>query len=684
MGNSRPLRTAFIGTGNMAGLHLAALGRVPTAHTVVGVFDARPEAARAFAQRAGTHAYGSLSTLLAESRPDVVHVCTTAGSHFEPTRQALLAGAHVYVEKPFVETQVEADTLFAVARERRLLICAGHQLVCDPSFSRLVERAADLQPVTLVDSYFAFRPPRLDPERSSRRALGAQLLDIVPHPLYTLIAALERFGPADARLEIVNTTVSPTVLHALLRMGEVTGRLCVTLRARPVASTLTVAGAHGALTADFIRAILVGAANEGTSPIEKIVNPFVEGGQLALRTAASLAKRLVHGADYPGLVELLGSFYAAAATDSPPPLTVEHLRRVTMIYEQLAANVRSVTERGTDAAPAPAPASGPLAVVTGSGGFFGRAITRELVRRGFRVRGIGRSPRPDDPYLHDWVRADLAEEFETNPFTGAAVVVHAAAETAGGFEAHERNTVGATRQVLRAMAAAHVRRLVYVSTISVLRPPRPFWERQAEHTPLAARPDLLGPYTWGKSVAEELVAAAVERGEIEARIIRPAALVDWAHIEVPGLLGRRLFGNWHLGLGRPGLPFAVCDVERAGAVVAWCAEHFADAPPLVNLIDPAIRTRQQLLDRFRDHGWPGRTLWVPISLLAGALVAARLVGTLVRRARGRPVAAWSILRPRRYDTTVAARVLAAASEGSRPAKQASRASPAPRVSRAYG
>jgi predicted dehydrogenase/nucleoside-diphosphate-sugar epimerase len=683
MGGTRPLRVAFVGTGNMAGLHLAALGRVPTAHSVVGVYDVRLEAAQAFARRAGAQAYASLSTLLSESRPDVVHICTTAGSHFEPARQALLAGAHVYVEKPFVETQVEADTLFAAARERGLVICAGHQLVCDPSFGRLLERVASLQPVSLIDSYFAFRPPRLDPSRASRRALGDQLLDILPHPLYTLVAALERFGPPGARLEIVNVTATPTVLHALLRMGEVTGRLCVSLRARPVASTLTVAGAHGALTTDFIRAILLGSANEGTSPIEKIVNPFLEAGQLAWRTAASLAKRFVRGADYPGLVELLGAFYAAAATGAPPPLSADHLRRVTVIYEQLAANVRSVAA-GEVVAPVAATVARPLVVVTGGGGFLGRAINRELARRGFRVRGVGRSARPDDPHLDEWVRADLAEELAPHVLAGAAVVVHAAAETAGGFEAHERNTVGATRRVLRAMAAGQVRRLIYVSTISVLRPPRPFWERQTEQTPLAPRAELLGPYTWGKCVAEELVAAAAARQEIEARILRPAALIDWRRIELPGLLGRRLFSDWHLGLGRPGLPFAVCDVERAGAAVAWYAERFEDAPPLVNLIDPAIGTRGQLLDRFHDHGWRGHVLWVPISLLAGALAATRLVATLARGARSRPLAAWSILRPRRYETAVAARVLAAASEDSRPAKPAARPSPARSVSRAYG
>jgi nucleoside-diphosphate-sugar epimerase len=322
-------------------------------------------------------------------------------------------------------------------------------------------------------------------------------------------------------------------------------------------------------------------------------------------------------------------------------------------------------------------------VVTGAGGFLGRAISRALATRGFRVRGLGRSERPDDPHVHEWVRADCAEIVPPDALVGAAVVVHAAAATAGGFDAHQRNTVDATRAVLRAMAGAQVRRLVYVSTLSVLRPPRWVWERQNERTPRASRPHRLGPYTWGKCAAEELVAAAHARQEIDARIIRPAALIDWEHIELPGLVGRHLLGRWHLGLGRPGLPFAVCEVGRAGAVVAWCADHFDAAPALVNLIDPAIRTRGELLALFRAHGWRGRVLWVPISLLAAAVtVLTRLIG-LTRGASARPPAVWSILRPRRYDPAVAAAVLAAASQDLPPARPPTRAGTTERMSQAY-
>ena len=327
-----------------------------------------------------------------------------------------------------------------------------------------------------------------------------------------------------------------------------------------------------------------------------------------------------------------------------------------------------------------------LAVLTGASGFFGRAISRELTRRGFRVRGIGRSEQPDDPNLHEWVHADLANGLGYDVLAGATVVVHAAAETAGGFDAHERNTIGATRELLRAMQAAGVRRLVHISSISVLRPPRPFWERQAEQTPLAQRSERLGPYTWGKCGAEQLVAAAQTAGRIEARIIRPAALIDWTDLEMPGLLGRRLFGRWHLGLGRSGLPLAVCEVSTAASAVAWCADCFDEAPPIVNLIDPIISTRGQLLEQFRAHGWRGRVVWAPISVLAGAAMAARFVMALAQRDRMRPLplAVWSILRPRRYDAAMASSVLAAMHEHTSVAEPARRAIATPGVSRAYG
>jgi nucleoside-diphosphate-sugar epimerase len=242
-------------------------------------------------------------------------------------------------------------------------------------------------------------------------------------------------------------------------------------------------------------------------------------------------------------------------------------------------------------------------------------------------------------------------------------VVHAAAQTSGSFDAHQRNTIDATRHLLHAMHSSGVSRLVLVSSLSVLRPPRTPWERQDERTARAGDARRLGPYTWGKCLQEELVEREAVRLGIATRVIRPAALVNWQSPELPGLIGRRLFGRWHLGFGRPRLPVAVCDVERCAEAIAWCAAHFEEAPSVVNLIDPAIATRGELVARLRSCGWSGRIVWVPISFVALGLTAARAVRSLGCGPGSDRLAAWSILRPRRYDTRRSVAMFEAARRG---------------------
>ena len=662
-----PIRVAVIGAGKMARLHLQALLRVRTPHAVVAVCDTQESAARELAGLAGATPYTSLADLLREASPHLVHVCTPAGAHFEPARAALDAGAHIFVEKPFVESEREARELLEVACKQGLLVCAGHQQVRDPAYVALMRRLPELGTVVQVDSRFAFHPVGLSPERAGPRALAAQLLDILPHPLSTLITTLERATADPAAIDVAAVVAEPTELHAVLRANDICGYLGVSLRARPVGSTLSVAGRGGTLTADFIRTSVTGAGNPGTSPLEKAANPMVEAWQMSAGALAGLTRRLITGGNNPGVAELIGDFYAAVARGDSSPLAPGHLRRLTAIYEELAANVRGAAERVAIQRPvlrAPSPAA-PVAVLTGARGFFGKEIARALALHGFRVRGISRSPDADDPYVHEWRALDLSRAVPPEAFAGAAVVVHAAAEPVGGYPGHQRNTIDATRNLLHAMQAAGRRRLVYVSSLSVLRPPRTPWERQDERTPLAP-PDArdLGAYAWGKTEAERLVAAEAPVRGIETRILRPAALVSHSHPEIPGLLGRRLFGRWHLGLGRPGLPFAVCEVRQAAGAVAWCAQHFDEAPPVVNLIDDAISTRGRLLEVFRAHGWRGRLVWIPVALFALLFTAARVAFGLATLRLPARLAVWTIFRPRRYDTSRAARLLDAAASGS--------------------
>src|SRR5205823_1907978 len=127
------------------------------------------------------------------ARPDVVHVCTPPAAHVDGAREALEAGAHVYVEKPFALTSEDAAELLAIAERHQRIVCAGHQQLFDPAFAALADRAGEVGDLVQADSDFAFRPAGGGMQRAGARAVSSLLLDILPHPLYSLVAVLERF-----------------------------------------------------------------------------------------------------------------------------------------------------------------------------------------------------------------------------------------------------------------------------------------------------------------------------------------------------------------------------------------------------------------------------------------------------------------------------------------------------------
>ncbi len=656
------LRIAFIGAGQMARHHARVLPRLPVPAVAVGVHDRAPGRAEEFAALAGCERYPSYDALFRDARPDVVHVCTPPRAHFEAASAALEAGAHVYVEKPFALTVDHARELLEAARTRHLLVCAGHQLLRDRAFEKLLSGAAGLGTLVQVDSHFAFRPVGVSTARVGVSTLVRELVDVLPHPLYSLVSVLERFAPREP-IDLSWVRATPTDVQAMLGAGAVAGRLSVSLRARPVASSLTLTGTRGSLTCDFVRSMVVGGANPGTEPLEKLLNPMMEAAQSLAGAMLSVPRRLRAGTGYPGLPGMVGAFYRAVADGGPSPVSPAHLVSVTELFEQIVASIEAAAVRARPARPADRPLrAAPRVVVTGARGFLGAEIAR--VAAG--VRGIGRSDRPENSGIEQWVSADLSDGLRPEALAGAEVVVHAAAETSGGYPEHQRNTIAATRHLLDAMHAAGVSRLVLVSSLSVLEPPRTPWERQDERTRRASDPRRFGAYTWGKCLQEELVEREAAARGIATRIIRPGAIMDMQEPSLPGLMGRRLFGRWHMGLGRPGLPIAVCDVERCAEVIAWCAAHFEEAPPVINLFDAAIATRGDLVSRLRAEGWNGRMLWVPISLVALGLTAARAAVSLGRGRSPDRLAAWSILRPRRYDARLAVAVLEAARRGTRP------------------
>ncbi|MBW1894985.1 MAG: Gfo/Idh/MocA family oxidoreductase, partial [Deltaproteobacteria bacterium] len=84
----------------------------------------------------------ALNDVLSRKNINGVVIATPAETHFTIARETLLAGKHVYVEKPLVLREEEAEELISLAEKKNLILMVGHLLQYHPVFVRLKDLAA--------------------------------------------------------------------------------------------------------------------------------------------------------------------------------------------------------------------------------------------------------------------------------------------------------------------------------------------------------------------------------------------------------------------------------------------------------------------------------------------------------------------------------------------------------------
>jgi predicted dehydrogenase len=77
--------------------------------------------------------------LLADRELDAIVVATPVRFHYEMAKAVLLAGKHVFIEKPMARTVAEGEELVELARKNGLVIMVGHTFLFSPAVRRMKE-----------------------------------------------------------------------------------------------------------------------------------------------------------------------------------------------------------------------------------------------------------------------------------------------------------------------------------------------------------------------------------------------------------------------------------------------------------------------------------------------------------------------------------------------------------------
>lgn len=118
------MNVAIVGCGFVADYYLVTLPSHPELK-VLGVMDKDAERAELLSGLYRVAKYATLADLLADPRVELVLNLTNPASHYEVSKAALLAGKHVYSEKPLAMRMDQATELVELAESRGLSIASA-------------------------------------------------------------------------------------------------------------------------------------------------------------------------------------------------------------------------------------------------------------------------------------------------------------------------------------------------------------------------------------------------------------------------------------------------------------------------------------------------------------------------------------------------------------------------------
>jgi predicted dehydrogenase len=344
----RKLTGILIGCGAIAREHLIALAELGTVE-VAAVCDLSPARAEAAAERFGVAKwYTNYQNLLAEIRPDLVHITTPPSSHFSITRDCLAAGLNVLCEKPLTVEYSEFATLKELAVKNGCLLMENQQFRFHSSVQRihqlvnsgLLGDILELQ-ICISLNVMGARSPYIDRNAPhfSLALRGGVIGDFLPHIAYL---AYIFTGPVnDVRTVWTkhnqDAPLPSDEFRGLIKGERATAYVSFSGNAQPNAFLVRVAGTQMRVEANLFEPPRVTAkrVRPGEPVLATLVDGIVESRDVLWGTVAGFCRKLAGTSSYDGMREFIARAYRALEERQPQPVSLEEINEVALLVDRL-------------------------------------------------------------------------------------------------------------------------------------------------------------------------------------------------------------------------------------------------------------------------------------------------------------------------------------------------------------
>jgi len=345
------LKSVVIGCGAIAREHLTALGELKSVE-VAAVCDLSAARAEAAAERFGVAKwYSSHEELLAEIRPDLVHIATPPSSHFEIARNCLAAGLNVLCEKPITVDYSQFSLLKQLAIKNNCMLMENQQMRFHSSVQYIQNlitsgKFGDLLEVQVCVSLniVAADSPYID-RNAPHFALalrGGVVGDFLPHIAY--LAYMFTGSVMDLRtIWIKHTGDSPLPadeFRALIKGERATAYVNFSGNAQPDAFLFRAAGTKMRAEANLFEPprLTLRRVRPGEPALMSLLDGIGEARDVLRGTLAGFWRKLGSKSSYDGLLEFFARTYRALELHEPQPIPLEEVDEIAHLVDRLTSS----------------------------------------------------------------------------------------------------------------------------------------------------------------------------------------------------------------------------------------------------------------------------------------------------------------------------------------------------------
>lgn len=353
------MKVAIIGCGKVADAHAGILADMPE-HTIVAVCDKEELMAQQMHERHKTqYWFTDAAKLLAEAKPDAVHITTPPHSHYSLGKMCLEAECHIYVEKPFTLNTKEAEELIAIATAKNLKITVGTNIQYSHVSNRvraLVKKGFLGGPPVHIESLFCyslgddFAKAFLGDENYWVRKLPGKLLhNIISHGIARIAEFLSDDDPrviatafsSKAICQLGAKDVPDELRTIILDSNGTTAYFTFSSQIGPSMHQFRLYGPKKTIIVDDDQQTVIKVeGNNFKSYLSYFIPPTSVGKQYlgnSLSNVSSFVKRTLYMDS--GKSALINAFYNSITKNLPPPIPYSEIMRTSRIMDNIFAQI---------------------------------------------------------------------------------------------------------------------------------------------------------------------------------------------------------------------------------------------------------------------------------------------------------------------------------------------------------